>query len=46
MSEPTIGAGIVTADPTLFIGLSWGLSALILGGLVLHAVLAARRVKR
>jgi hypothetical protein len=33
-----IGDGVISADPTLFILISWGLSAVVLGGLVLHAI--------
>ncbi|MEM9422636.1 MAG: hypothetical protein AAF986_09040 [Pseudomonadota bacterium] len=35
--------GIISADPTAYIAISWGLSALLLGGLILHALLSDRR---
>ncbi|MEM9988644.1 MAG: hypothetical protein AAF723_03915 [Pseudomonadota bacterium] len=31
-------SGMISADPTVFIAFSWGLSALILGGLVVYAL--------
>lgn len=46
MTPPVQDAGTVLyADPTLFIAICWLLSALLLGGLVVHAILAARNVK-
>lgn len=40
--SPTDAPAIVVADPTLFIAISWIASALVLGGLAVHAVLEAR----
>lgn len=37
--------GVMVADPTLFIAICWGLSALLLGGLALHAFLTSRKTK-
>ena len=38
-----IGQGIISADPTAEIAASWILSALILGGLVAHALFIERK---
>ena len=43
--SPAEAPGVVTADPTLFIAICWVLSAVILGGLTLHAILSTRKVK-
>ncbi|MEM9233713.1 MAG: hypothetical protein AAGA69_05685 [Pseudomonadota bacterium] len=37
--------GVLVADPTLFIAICWITSAIVLGGLTLHAILSARNVK-
>lgn len=38
-----LSGGVISADPTLYIAISWGLSALLIGGLVAHALWASRR---
>lgn len=42
---PAQTPGVLVADPTLFIAICWLLSALVLGGLVLQAILEAKASK-
>ena len=37
--------GVAVADPTLFIAICWIASALVLGGLTVHALIEARKTK-
>lgn len=33
-----MGSGVISMDPTPYIALAWGLSALTIGGLTAHAI--------
>lgn len=41
-----IGTGVASADPTAHIAAAWILSALILGGLTIHAMIQYREINK
>lgn len=41
-----IGTGVATADPTAAIAIAWGLSIVVLGGLMAFALVQFRRTQK